>query len=101
MSSRLLREVSGSARMAFLSWSYKTMSYLLPREDVTEKHPVLSVLTFLVKSINNRYVIWVRTMSSCKGRVGVVITGGLETVVAGEVFLVDLMFCWSCVNVFE
>ena len=34
-------------------------------------------------------------MSSCKGSVGVVITGGLETVVTGDVFLVDRTFCWS------
>ena len=34
-------------------------------------------------------------MGSCEGRGGVVITGGLEIVVAGEVFLVDCMFCWS------
>ena len=40
MSSRLLREVIGSASMELLSWSYKTMRYLLPREDVTGKRPV-------------------------------------------------------------
>ena len=34
-------------------------------------------------------------MSSCGGRVEVVITGGLETGVAGEVFLVERTFCWS------
>ena len=34
-------------------------------------------------------------MGSCKGRGGVVIRGGLEMVVAGEVFLVDCTFCWS------
>ena len=43
MSSRLLQEVSGSARMALLPWSYKTMRYLLPREEVTGKQPVCSV----------------------------------------------------------
>ena len=37
---RLLREVSGSAKMALMSWSYKTMRYLLPREEVTGKRPV-------------------------------------------------------------
>ena len=40
MSSHLLREVSGSDRMALLSCSYKTMRYLLPREEVTGKRPV-------------------------------------------------------------
>ena len=40
MTSRLLREVSGSARMALLSWSYKTMRYLIPREEVTGKRLV-------------------------------------------------------------
>ena len=34
-------------------------------------------------------------MGSCEGRGGVVITGGLEMVVAGEVFLVDHTFFWS------
>ena len=33
-----------------------------------------------------------RTLSYCEGRGGVVITGGLEMVVSGEVFLVDLTF---------
>ena len=42
-----------------------------------------------------RYAIWVQTVSSCEGRVGVVITGGLETVVAGDVLLVDRTFCLS------
>ena len=40
MSLRSLQEVSGSARMALLSWSYKTMRYLLPRKEVTGKLPV-------------------------------------------------------------
>ena len=48
-----------------------------------------------MKSIVCRYAIWVRTLSSCEGRVGVVITGGLEMVVAEEVFLVDHTFCRS------
>ena len=48
-----------------------------------------------MNSIVCRYAIWVRTLGSCKGRGGVVITGGLEMVVTGEVFLVDCMFCWS------
>ena len=111
ISSCSLREVSGSVRMALLSWSYKTMRYLLPREEVTGKRPVLSVLTFPVNSIVCRYAIWVRTLDSCKGRGGFVITGGLEMVVAGEVFLVDCRFFrvgggaplwWLCfwVNVF-
>ena len=39
-----------------------------------------------------RYDIWVWTLSSCEGRDGVVITGGLETVVVGEVLLVDHTF---------
>ena len=95
MSSRLLREVSGSVRIAFLSWSYKTMRYLLPQEEVTGKRPVRSVLTFPVNSIFCRYAIWVRTLSSCEVRGGVVITSGLELVVAGELFLVDCMFCPS------
>ena len=34
-------------------------------------------------------------MSSCKGRGGVVITGGLKMVAVVEVFLVDHTFCWS------
>ena len=42
-----------------------------------------------------RYAILVRTVSSCKGRVEVVIPGGLETGVAGEVFLVERTFCRS------
>ena len=33
-------------------------------------------------------------MSSCKGRVGLAITGKLERVVDEEVFLVDCTFCW-------
>ena len=40
MSLRSLCAVSGTARMALLSWSYKTMRYLLPREEVTGKCPV-------------------------------------------------------------
>ena len=40
MSSRFLREVSGLVRMALLAWSYKTMRYLLSREDVTGNRPV-------------------------------------------------------------
>ena len=42
-----------------------------------------------------RYAIWVRTLSSYEGRDVVVITGGLEMVVAGEVFLADRKFCRS------
>ena len=42
-----------------------------------------------------RYDIWVRTVYSYKGRVEFVITGGLETGVAGEMFLVERTFCWS------
>ena len=48
-----------------------------------------------MKSIVCRYAIWVRTLSSGEGRGGVVITRGLDMVVAGEVFLVDRMFCRS------
>ena len=48
-----------------------------------------------MNSIVCRYAIWVQTLYYCKGRVGVVITGGLEMVVAGEVFLVDRTFCRS------
>ena len=92
MTSRLLREVSGSANMALLSWSYKTMRYLLLREEVTGKRPVWSVLTFTINYTVCRYAILVRTLGSCKGRVGVVITGGLEMGVAAEVFLVDCTF---------
>ena len=83
----MLREVSGSARMALLSWSYKTMRYLLPREEVTIKCPVWSVLTYPVNSTVCRYAIWVWTPGSSKGRGGVVITGGSEMGVAGEVVL--------------
>ena len=64
MSLRLLREVSGSAKMALLSWSYKTMRYLLPQEKVTGKLPVWSVITFPVNSNVCRYAIWVRTLGS-------------------------------------
>ena len=71
MSSSLLQEVSGSAKMALLSWSYKTTRYLLPREEVTGKHPVKSVLTFPVNSTACRYAIWVQTLGFCEGRVGV------------------------------
>ena len=95
MSLRLLRELSGSAKMALLSWSYKTMRYLLLQEKVTGKRPVWSVLTFPVNSTVCRYAIWVLTLGSCKGRDGVVITGGLEMGVEGEVFLVDHTFFWS------
>ena len=42
-----------------------------------------------------RYAIWVRTLGSCEGRDRVVITGGLEMIVVGEVFLVDRTFCQS------
>ena len=64
ISLRSLREVSGSARMVLLSWSYKTMSYLLPREEVMEKRLVWSVLTFPVNSTVYRYAIWVGTPGS-------------------------------------
>ena len=37
---RSLREASGSAKIALLSWSYKTIRYLLPREEVTGKRLV-------------------------------------------------------------
>ena len=89
MSLRFLQEVSGSARMTLLSWSYKTIRYLLPREETTEKSPVWSVLTFPVNSTVCRYAIWVWTPGSCKGRGRVVITGGSEVGVVGEVILVD------------
>ena len=95
MSLSSLREVSGSARIALLSWSYKTMIYLLPREEVTRKRPVWSVLTFPVNYIVCRYAIWFWTLSSCEGRGGVVITCVLEMVVAGGMFLVDRTFCRS------
>ena len=48
-----------------------------------------------MNSIVCRYAIWVRNLSSCKGRGGVVITGRLEMVVSGEVFLVNSTFCRS------
>ena len=86
--------MSGSASMALLSWSYKTMRYFLPREEVTGKRPVWSVLTFPVNSTVCRYAIWVQTLGSYKGRGGVVITGGLDMGVAGEVVLVDHTFFW-------
>ena len=92
MSSCLLQELSGSAKMALLLWSYKTMRYLLPQEEVTRKRPVWSVLTFPVNSTVCRYAICVQTLGSCKGRRGIVITGGLEMRVAGEVFLLDRTF---------
>ena len=92
MSLRSLQEVSGSARMVLLSWLYKTMRYLLPREEVTGKRPVWSVLNFSVNSTICRYAIWVITLGSFKGRVGVVITCGLEMGVAGEVVLVERTF---------
>ena len=92
MISRSLQEVSGSARMALLSWSYKTMRYLLLREELTGKRPVWSGLTFPVNSTVCRYAILVRTLGSFEGRLGVVITGGLEMGVAVEVVLVDSTF---------
>ena len=95
MSSRLLQEVSGSTRMALLSWWYKTMKYFLPWEEVTGKRLVWSVLTFPVNSTVCRYAIWIQTLGSCKGRRRVFITGGLEMGVAGEVVLVDHTFCRS------
>ena len=49
-----------------------------------------------MKSIVCRYDIWVWTLGYCEGRGGVIITGGLEMVEAGEVFLVDRTFCRSC-----
>ena len=94
-SSRSLREASGSARMALLLWSYKTMRYLLPREEVTGKRLVWSVLTFPVKSTVCRYAIWVRTLGLCEGRGRVVITYGSDMGVAGEVVLVDRTFFQS------
>ena len=94
MSSRSLREVSGSERMELLSWSYKTMRYSLPRDDVTGKRPVWSVIPFPVNYIVCWYAIWVRTVSSCEGRVEVVITGGLETGTAGLGGGVN--FWWLC-----
>ena len=95
MSSYLLQEVSGSARMALLLWSFKTMRYLIPREEVTVKRPVWTVHTFLVKSTVGRYAIWSRTLGSCKGKGRVVITGRSDMGVTGEVVLVDHTFCWS------
>ena len=95
MSSRSQREVSGSARMALLSWLYKNMRYLLPWEEVTGKHPVWSVLTFPVNSTVCRYAIWVQKPGSCKGRRRVVITGRLDMRVVGEVVLVDCTFSRS------
>ena len=92
ISLRLLREVSGFAKMVLLSWSYKTMRYFLPREEVTGKHPVWSVFNFPVNSTVFRYAIWVRTLGSYEGRRGVVITGGLEMGVEGEVVMVDRTF---------
>ena len=59
MSLRLLREVSGAARMALLSWLYKTMRYLQTQEEVTGKRPVWSVLTFTVNSTVYMYAILV------------------------------------------
>ena len=64
MSSCSLQEVSGFAKMELLSWSYKTTRYFIPREEVTGKRPVWSVLPFPVKSIVCRYAIWVRTLGS-------------------------------------
>ena len=78
--------------MALLSWSYKTMMYLLPREEVTGKLPVWSVLTFPVNSTVFRYAIWVQTPGFCEGRGRVVIKGGSKMVVVGEVVLVDRTF---------
>ena len=97
MSLRSLREVSGSTRMALLSWLYNTMRYLLLQEEVTGKRPVWSVLTFPVNLTVCRYNIWVWTLSSYKGRGAVVITGGSEMGVVGEVVLVDRTFfrSWS------
>ena len=92
MSSRLLQEVSGSARMVLLTWAYKTMRYFLLKEDVTGKRLVWSVLTFPVKSTVCRYAIWVRTLGLCEGRGRVVITYGSDMGVAGEVVLVDRTF---------
>ena len=71
------------------------MRYLLPWEEVTGKRPVWSVLTFPVNSTVCRYEIWVQTLGSCKGRVRVVITGGLDMGMEGEVFLEDCTFFWS------
>ena len=42
-----------------------------------------------------RYAIWVQNLSSCEVRGWVIITGGLEMVVAREMFLVDRTFCRS------
>ena len=95
ISSCLLREVSGSARMELLSWLYKIMSYLIPREEVTGKRQVWSVLTFTVNSTVCRYAIWVRTPGQCEGRGRVFIKGGSEMGVVREVVLVDSMFCRS------
>ena len=83
--------------MALLSWSYKTMRNLLPREEVMGKLPVWSVLTFPVNSTVCRYAIWVRTLGSCKVRGKFFITGRSEMGVAGEVVLVDRTFfrSWS------
>ena len=71
------------------------MRYLLPREEVKGKLPVWSVLTFPVNSTVYRYAIWVQTLGSCEGRGRVVITGGSEMGVVGEVVLVDHTFCRS------
>ena len=81
--------------MELLPWSYNNMRYLPPQEEVTGKRPVWSVITFTVNSTVCRYEIWVRTLGSCKGRGRVVITGGLEMGVAGEVVLMDRTFFQS------
>ena len=46
-----------------------------------------------------KYAIWVWNLGSCEGRGRVVITGGLEMVLSGEVVPVDRTFCgswWRC-----
>ena len=83
--------------MALLSWSYKTMRYLLLREEVTGKRPVWSVLIYPVNLTVCRYAIWLWTLGSCKGRERVSIIVKSEMGVVGEVVLVDRTFFqyWS------
>ena len=64
MSSASLLDLRGSAKMALLSKSNKTMIYLLPRLEVTGKRPVWSVETLPVMVMRLAKTKLVRVLGS-------------------------------------
>ena len=59
-----LHDFIGPGIMALLSWSYRTMIYLLPQLGVTRKRPVLSVAIFPVNLMVWENTPWVQTQGA-------------------------------------